>query len=177
MEDLTLEQMNWEIGAIRKATEIGRRGTHKYSWLPCLDCGKMRWVALHGGKPYRLRCRSCACKWERHPSWKGGVSTDNGYTIIRLKPDDFFYPMANKQGYVREHRLVIAKQAGRNLHGWEVIHHKNHIKDDNRLENLQLVSIDKHRQITILENMVSKLRSENKKLRGEVQCLKKQQVA
>jgi len=80
--------------------------------------------------------------------------------------------MANKQGYVSEHRLVIAKSLGRLLHRWEIIHHKNKIKDDNRYENLQLVTDDRHKQITILENRIAKLEKDNHQLRGEIRLIK-----
>lgn len=101
--------------------------------------------------------------------WKGGRYTEGGYVKVKLIPSDFFLSMANKERYVLEHRLIMAQSLGRCLHRWEIIHHRNHIRSDNRLENLQLVSDDKHKQITILENRIAwledKMESQAKELR------------
>ena len=67
-----------------------------------------------------------------------------GYVHIRLGPDDFLYPMVNSQGYVLEHRLVMAKHLGRCLQPWEVVHHKNGNRTVNRLDNLELTTTSDH---------------------------------
>ena len=166
-----------EIGEIKEWKELGykTRG-QKYIWFPCKTCGKERWVAIRGGKPKAKRCPHCSYESrdevnsnQKGDNWKGGRSRNSqGYILILLQPDDFFYPMtlaSRKRGrYVSEHRLVMAKHLGRNLHSWEIVHHKNHIRDDNRRENLQLVSDDRHKQITILESKITYLEKANREL-------------
>jgi hypothetical protein len=65
---------------------------------------------------------------------KGGkFKTPEGYIMIRAPS----HPNA-RNGYILEHRLVMEKEIGRNLVKGETVHHKNGVKDDNGIGNLEL---------------------------------------
>ncbi len=161
----------YKIGEMRRPKELGLGGWNKRYFYPCEGCGKPRWKVKE--QLYQRLCKKCSMRrWvkkhrgENSRAWKGGKRTDSqGYTLIKLLPDDFFYPTAMKDAYIFEHRLVMAKHLGRNLHRWEIVHHKHtkypagsiEDKQDNRIENLQLVSDDRHKQITILETRIARL--------------------
>lgn len=71
----------------------------------------------------------------RHYNWKGGRVYDSHGYILLYNPR---HPNCNYNGYVFEHRLIIEKYLGRYLKPKEIIHHKNGIRDDNRLKNLRI---------------------------------------
>lgn len=79
-------------------------------------------------------------------NWKGKLLHDGYLKLYKILVDPFFYSMLDGQGYVCEHRLVMAKHLGRNLQPFELVHHKNGIKDDNRIENLEIFTRQGHIQ-------------------------------
>lgn len=88
---------------------------------------------------------------------KGGIGWNKGNSApwLKGKPKPYFkrirenrgyvqlwkpeHPMADSVGYIYEHRLVMSNFLKRNLERKEMVHHINGIKNDNRIENLEIV--------------------------------------
>lgn len=72
---------------------------------------------------------------------------DDGYICVYV-PD---HPFATAEGMVMKHRLVMEKQLGRYLDAKEVVHHINHKRDDNRIENLIVMTASEHMSMHMKE--------------------------
>lgn len=135
-EDLT----NKEFGCytvLRLLPKRGRQGMAK--WLCRCKCGAERAYCTGDLNSKVAKWQSCKkCRvytGPNHPCWKGGKVTDrHGY--VRVIPPG--QPSRGSSRRVAEHRFVMETHLGRKLRRNENVHHKNGIRHDNRIENLEL---------------------------------------
>lgn len=127
-----MSQVRWPVEDMRKwyeneglsVTEIAHR---------LEECPKAVWKVCNRNG-FEMR-QSGPRLGERHPGWKGGRIVDkNGYILV-YSPGT---PGANRNGYIREHRLVMSQIVGRPLLPKEVVHHKDGNKQNNDPSNLEL---------------------------------------
>lgn len=161
------------LGDIKKGWEIGRPSCkrHSFAWSACLDCGRTKWIRLNSGKPESERCHSCASKGKNSPRWNGGrhIQHKSGYVLAWVDEANPFRGMAKNSNRVLEHRLIMAMFLGRCLESWEVVHHKNGIKTDNRIENLHLLnSQTEHSSSIRMQQWKNSYEKEIKKLKEKI---------
>jgi len=133
---------------IIKAKKSGKRYGFIYT-LECNECHKDFQISGYRfndgvGKfcsfSCRTRYRMKRLTGNKSYNWRGGrIKTSYGYVRV-YAPN---HPH-NRFGYVLEHRLIIEKKIGRYLKPTEVVHHKNEITGDNRIENLELLDYIAH---------------------------------
>ena len=106
-------------------------GIQKGKYKKCPECGKMF---------YTTRTEFCSheCAAEgRKKRWKHKTYIENGYICQYVNG-------YNKKGNAKQHRLIMEEYLGRRLQPGEVVHHKNGIKTDNRIENLEVLTAGEH---------------------------------
>lgn len=111
-------------------------GKRKGKFYKCPNCGKPNYrfesrVRINKSKEFfcRITCLRQFRAGKHHPQWKHGLN-GQGYMTIRVE---------NRT--ILEHRHVMEKIIGRHLKRFEIVHHKNGIRTDNRPENLELWAI------------------------------------
>jgi hypothetical protein len=127
--------------------------------VTCILCGapmyRRPWILAKGEGRYCSRaCRNRAhphtgkrsvpesMKGENNPAWKGGVTyrrrRGNYVQVKYVRAPEWAQPMARKDGYLMEHRLVMAEWCGYLLTRAECVHHLNHSPLENQRSNLEL---------------------------------------
>jgi hypothetical protein len=157
--------------------------------IRCPDCGKVRPIQQSQMTMNRRRgtfkgvCQSCMGNryvptpkvGADSPFWKGGRYVHGSGYIMTHIPRDSPYrsmvsPSQRNKPYgtmpILEHRLVMAEHLGRPLESWEIVHHRDGNKQNNTINNLELmIDASTHNQITHLQKRVKALEEENAALR------------
>lgn len=94
---------------------------------PCPQCGKLKQRKSN-------LCIDCFSESKQYPKSKVKHLSKNGYFYVYFKK----HPFSDKSGRVFEHRIIMEQKISRYLYPFENVHHKNGIKTDNRIENLEL---------------------------------------
>jgi hypothetical protein len=131
-------------GDERRGAEIGRTQRAIFKWWPCETCGTCRWVRRNMLDAHRF-CRACRAthtgaklRGRRREGTRTSRITASGYRAIK-PPDDWKWPeMVQADGWILEHRVVMALVLGRPLSRTENVHHINGRRTDNRRANLEL---------------------------------------
>lgn len=119
-----LREKYWDEGlSVRQIAKIAKVGQH----------GILYQMNKHG-IPRRSNAEALKARRGK-PLGDGRVRIKRGYIWVLAHS----HPNAMKSGYIAEHRLVMSNHLGRPLKSSEIVHHKNGIKDDNRIENLELL--------------------------------------
>lgn len=120
--------------------------------LTCKHCG----LAFQRRQRQRfcsLSCRSLengkTMRGTNHPTFKGRLTSPDGY--IRVWAPG--HPLAHKDGYVQEHRLILY-EAGIEVPADAHVHHINRDRSDNRPENLQVLKSRQHIAVHLTETSV-----------------------
>ncbi len=151
--------------------------------VECPNCLETRRIYKYDTRVTNL-CQACWFaqgangKGDKATFWRGGVTWSSGYKFLYVTDNSPYAAMRRKRtNYVREHRLVMAAYLGRCLESWEVVHHINGVKHDNRIENLELLPQVKDHlpdmvlksRLGELEKRVTQLEADNALLRAQIE--------
>ena len=138
--------IEWTTENLLRLEELRRAGWSKQELLDEFRCGYDRLnrglMELDLGsfrvhRPARANGLRLYNQMRRRDA-KERILNNYGYALVLPQAGDPVEGMVQRSGYLLEHRLVMARHLGRPLRRDETVHHINGVRDDNRIENLQL---------------------------------------
>lgn len=113
--------------------------------LVCKNCGSTENICIKPNGKYRGYCRKCMYKLRslNNSVEYSEICSKDGYILCRGTSVPSWHGFTWTR-YIYKHRLVMENYLGRALTKDEIVHHKNGIVDDNRLENLELTNTHEH---------------------------------
>lgn len=111
---------------------------------PCEMCGKVMIVTPYEWDKKRFCSRACTVEKRKLAGPGARVKRQDGYIAVYYPT----HPDATSGKMVLEHRLVAEQKYGRRIRRDEHVHHLNGIRDDNRPENLEVISASVHAGIS-----------------------------
>ena len=143
----------WAVLGIQEESGISTRRSTDY---PPTERQKQAWK--ENGRKLGKSPESMAARIEAGHKRKGQRAREYEFGgHEKRRPDGYIkvyvpdHPHATADGYVAKHTLVMERSIGRYLSADEVVHHINHIRDDNRLENLLLMTKHDHQALHMRE--------------------------
>lgn len=131
-----------EIKFLGTFQKKGISRSYQYSIFECPACLKRTEKIRKDGLKAKGCCHTCSRKGNRRGAYKDKVMI-SGYYYIH-QPD---HPNATESKYVAEHRLIAEKKISRILRSYEVVHHINKDKLDNRPNNLEVMTASEHNRL------------------------------
>lgn len=104
-----------------------------------------------------VQCKKCGKDFKTEYLRPGKYCSQKCYIRVGERFLELGYWVVRKDGRkIKEHRWVMEQHIGRNLTDEEIVHHRNHDKLDNRVENLQLTTRQEHMTLHKLERLAIK---------------------
>lgn len=131
----------------------------------CTHCG----IMFTPKRKEQTYCsRSCASVKKGKSRYGQKTGPQHGKVYSRKKDKDGYFrvyaglhPFACGRLMIFEHVMLMELSINRKLLSTEVVHHINHVRSDNRMENLQLMTRKEHCRLHGEESALKKARVEN----------------